>query len=236
MLMKALILILVLIIPGVSLADQIVLVGARPFVSLTKAVAPRWDFNVFYAETINDGHAKKIVPRDLQSYFQTGLTFKYSPNFNLSAGYVFQRNNPFYQDFSNENRLWQQMIYTHPLSFFTLGHRLRFEERFIDNRRTHATDKMATRLRYQISFTAPLQGKEIDPGEYFFNTYNESYFSLTGNRNAWYSENWSYAGLGLQTKDLGRFEAGPLVQWAKINRAGDARLFYLLQLGWSFSF
>lgn len=95
---------------------------------------------------------------------------------------------------------------------------------------------MTTRLRYQISFTAPLQGKEIDPGEFFFNTYNEFYFSTTGLRNAFYSENWTYAGFGYQTTKLGRLELGPLVQWAKISREGDTRMLYLMQLGWSYAF
>lgn len=172
----------------------------------------------------------------MQSYFQSGLTFKYSQHLNFSAGYVFQRNNPFHRDFVNENRLWQQIIIAHGVSYFNLSHRFRFEERFIDNRVTQNTNPMTTRLRYQISFTAPLQGKEIDPGEFFFNTYNEFNFSTTGARNAFYSENWSYAGLGYQTNKLGRLELGPLVQWAKTNQDGDTRMFYLVQFGWSYAF
>lgn len=238
--MKALLLLFVLLFHVSAFAEQFEIVGLRPFISLSKTFGPRWELNGFYAETINESDKtfknQHYVPKDLQSYFQTGMTYKYSPRLNFSAGYVFQRNNPIYRDFVNENRLWQQFIFLHPVSYFTLSHRVRYEERFIDNRSTHHTNKMATRLRYQLSFTAPLQGKEIDPGEFFFNTYNEFYFSLTGERNAWYSENWSYAGLGFQTGKMGKFEVGPLAQWAKINRTGDTRVFYLLQFGWSYTF
>jgi Protein of unknown function (DUF2490) len=234
------IIIIILVLSPLAYASELDLYGTRPFISLTKLLGARFEVNAFYAETVNGSNEKlrssKFTSRDIQSYFQTGLTYKVSPNLNLSAGYVFQRNNPFYKDFSNENRLWQQMIVVHPVRYFSLAHRFRFEERFIDNRSTKNTDPLATRLRYQVSFTAPLQGKTVDPGEFLFNTYNESYFSTTGQRSAFYSENWTYAGLGYQTTSLGRLEIGPLVQWAKINQGEDTRMIYLLQVGWSYTF
>ena len=238
--MKTLLTLLLLsLISSNVLAAQLTLYGARPFVSLTKGLSPRWDLNVFYAETVNESNTvfgrQHFVPRDVQSYFQTGLTYKQSQTINYTAGYVFQRNNPLYPDFSNENRLWQQAIVSHRLITLALSHRFRFEERFIENRGTKHTDKMATRLRYQFSFTAALEGKEVDPSEFYLTAYNESYLSLSGQRNALYSENWTYAGVGYQTQSLGKLEIGPLVQWAKINPTGDTRLFYLLQLGWSYT-
>jgi hypothetical protein len=223
-----------------AFASELDLFGFRPYVSLSKTMGPRWEGNVFYAETINDSNStfggQRFVPRDLQSYFQTGLTYKQNPHLNFTAGYVFQRNNPLYQNFVNENRLWQQMIVSHAISYFSLSHRFRFEERFIQNRATKNTDPMATRLRYQLNFVAPLQGKEIDPGEFFFSAYNEFYFSTTGVRNAFYSENWSYAGFGFQTAKFGRIELGPLLQWAVIDRERDTRRILLVQLGWSYTF
>lgn len=232
--------ILLLCVSTAAFANEFSLVGTRPFVSLTKRFGPRWELNGFYAETVNatDRHFRQshFVPRDLQSYFQTGLTYKLNPNVNFSGGYVFQRNNPLYRDFSNENRLWQQVVLAHKLSASQISHRFRYEERFIENRNTKSTDKMATRLRYQLSYTLPLEGQELDPDEYFFNAYNESYFSLTGQRNAWYSENWTYAGLGYLSASAGKFELGPLLQWAKVNTSGDVRKIYLLQVGWSYTF
>lgn len=221
-------------------AHQLTLYGTRPYISLSTGLGARWDLNVFYSETVNTSdtvfNRQHFAPRDVQSYFQTGATFKYSPNLNFTAGYVFQRNNPIYKDFSNENRLWQQALFSHNMKRVSIAHRFRFEERFIENRATKHTDSMATRLRYQLGFTVPLEGEEIDPTEFFFSTYNESYLSLTGARMALYSENWTYAGLGYQTASLGRIELGPLAQWAKIDKAGDSRMFYLVQLGWSYTF
>lgn len=112
---------------------------------------------------------------------------------------------------------------------------MRFEERFIHNTALDTTP-LSTRLRYQIALLIPLKGKELDNGEFYFNAYNEFYFSLTGARNALYSENWSYAGIGYQTRQYGRIEVGPLVQRSIINQQHGVRYIDLLQFNWSYNF
>jgi hypothetical protein len=215
--------------------------GVLPFVSLTKGVSPRFDINLFTSGTFNltdKFYGQEHFPsRETQFYIQPSLIYKQSPNLNfIFLGYVYQRNNPFQlYEFVNENRLFQQILYGSDFTFGRITHRLRFEERFIEERASGRTQPMATRLRYQIGLFMPLQGRELTAGEFFLNAYNEFYFSTTGTRNAFYSDNWAYAGIGYQTADWGRVEVGPLSQVSVINTNKDLRYFTLLQFGWSYN-
>lgn len=213
--------------------------GFRPQISITKDISDRWDLNAFTSThpiVSNNLNGKIKVPADIQYYFQTSPIYKYSPNLNfVILGYIHQRTNPFSEDFGIENRLFQQAVYGMDTIFGRFTQRMRFEERFIHNKITNETP-LSTRLRYQIALLIPLQGKGLDDGEFYFNIYNEFYFSLTGARNAFYSENWSYAGIGYQTRQYGRIEVGPLVQRSIINQQHEVRYINLLQLNWSYNF
>jgi hypothetical protein len=237
--MRMLVLVMFLISSSAISAETQELYGFRPQISLTKVVSDRWDINVFSSTNTNlndKRYGNTQFPPDIQYYFQTGPIYKYSPNLNfVFLGYIYQRTDPFSDTFVNENRLFQQVIYGTDSLFGRLTHRVRFEERFIHNRTTGETP-FSTRLRYQVALLVPLQGSELDSGEFYFNIYNEFYFSLTGARNALYSENWSYAGIGYQTAQYGRVEVGPLVQRSIINQHHDVRYINLLQLNWSYNF
>lgn len=188
------------------LAETQFFYGFRPQISITKNISDRWDWNVFTSDNTNltdKTYGKTHFPENIQYYFQTGPIYKYSPDLNfVFLGYIYQRTNPVSNDFVNENRLFQQVIYGADSMFGRLTHRGRFEERFIQNRVTGQTP-FSTRLRYQVALLVPLQGSELESGEFYFNVYNEFYFSLTGARNALYSENWSYAGIGYKTVQYG---------------------------------
>lgn len=237
--MKTFVFVFLLIFSGAISAETQQLYGFRPQISLTKFVSDRWDYNVFSSNNsnLNDKtFGNTQYPTVIHQDFQTSLIYKYSPNLNLVLlGYIYQRNNPFSDNFVNENRLFQQFVYGTDTFFGRLTHRVRFEERFIHNRSTEQTP-LSTRLRYQIGLLVPLQGRELDDGEFYFNISNEFYFSLTGVRNAFYSENWSYAGIGYQIPKYGRVEVGPLVQRAIINQQHDVRYTNLLLINWSFNF
>jgi hypothetical protein len=236
---KYFILLLFLIRIDFAHAENINIDGTRPFVSLTHAINDRWGVNFFDSETINLVAANEgsfsYPARDMQSYTQLTAYYLLSANWNLTFGYVFQKSNPFSNNFTNENRFFQQVTYSHGLGLGRLAHRLRFEERYIQARGA-AVDPMATRLRYQIGYTQALKGNVIVANSWFYNIYNEFYFSTSGKRNSLYSENWTYAGLGYQSYSMGTFSFGPLLQVATINSAKATRSFLLAQLGWSANF
>lgn len=214
------------------------LYGFRPQISITKDISDKWDLNVFSSNNsnLNPTTGNTQFPADIQQYFQTSPIYKHSPNLNFVVlGYIYQRTNPFSDDYVNENRLFQQVIYGADTIVGQFTHRVRFEERFIRDRTTGHTP-FSTRLRYQVALLIPLQGSTLEAGEFYFNTYNEFYFNTTGLSNAFYSENWSYAGIGYQTEEYGRVEAGPLVQRSIINQQHDVRYINLLQVNWSYNF
>lgn len=196
--------------------------GFRPQVSITKSISDRWDLNVVNVFASMHPIASNNPDTKAIAYFQTNPIYKYSPNLNFSLGYIYQRNNAFSADYINENRFFQQAVYgmDTPLGRFT--QRARFEERFIQDR-IHDKTPLSTRLRYQIALLVPLQGEKLDSGEFYLSIYNEFFFSLTGARNALYSENWSYAGVGYQTQQYGGIEVGSIVQRFVINQQHDIR-------------
>lgn len=225
-------------------AQNLEFYGIIPSISQTGRISNRFNYNIFASETFDltnrviDGVYYAAKP--LQLYIQPSLIYVHSPNLNFTASltYNYQRSNPNVLYF-REWRTWEQVIYSHPLTNGRMTHRLRFEQRFIKNERT-GKSPMTTRLRYQLGFSIPLQGIQLDPGEFYFNCYDEAYFTLTvpsGTvRSALYSENWAYAGIGYQTQKIGRIEVGPLLQFNVRDVEQDLRNLYLLQVTWITNF
>ncbi len=233
--MKALILFFLIL--GSAQAKTFDSWGVVPFLSLSKGISTKTDINFYHSDTFsftNNHFQRRHYPsRDQQTYFQTGITYKFLPWLNLTIGHIYQRNNPLDVDFTNEHRVFEQVVLSHDHDEYKFTHRFRFEQRFVDERESH---EFKTRLRYQIGLSFPLQGRQLDPEEWYFNCYNEFYFSTTGERNSFYSDDWAYAGFGYQTRTWGRLEAGPLAQYSTVNRDKDFRSFYAAQFGWILKF
>jgi hypothetical protein len=224
--------------------------GFIPCYSQTGLISKKFDYNFFVSVT-DDAFKRHfsnsafpyndvVYPAKLlQVYIQPSIIYKYSPNLNFAVSftYNYQRNNPNVPYFS-EYRPWQQAIYSHPLGKVRLTQRLRFEERLIKNQGD--IRRFFTRLRYQIAVNIPLEGKTLDAHEFYFNAYNEFYFTLSNSpqrpRNAFFSEDWLYAGVGYNTGKMGRIEVGPLYQAAYRNRAHERRNLSLLQMMWVTNF
>ncbi len=222
-----------------SYGQNLTFYGFLPAINQTGPINKKLSYNVFASTTI-DAFKEKIggleyPATDLQFYFQPSLIYMISPKVNVAGSYTYQRNNPFNNNFVNEHRLWQQAIFSFPVSNGKITARLRVEERFIENRTTQKYP-LFTRLRQQIGWNKPLQGKVLDDHEFYLNMYNEFYFSVTGNKNATYSENWSYVGVGYQLGKLGKIEVGNLFQVAVRNKQQDLRFLELGQITWITNF
>jgi hypothetical protein len=224
---------------GTACAQNLHFFGMLPAWNQTGKIGPQLNYNLFLSNTLD------LIPErvngvyypatDLQLYVQPSLVYVHSPALNFGGSYTYQRSNPFNSRFINEHRLWQQAIYSFPFMNGRCTQRLRLEERFIQNRTT-GLYPLATRLRYQLGLNLPLQGKQLEPGEYYLNAYNEAYFSLSGIKNATYSEDWAYTGIGYHTGPWGKVELGCLLQTAVRNPQHDLRFLYLTQLSWITSF
>ncbi len=224
---------------SVAFAQNLTFYGLLPALNQTGRISQKLNYN-FFASTSIDAFTSTqnnttYPAKDLQLYVQPSIIYVASASLNFAASYTYQRNNPITPDFTNEHRLWQQVIYSLPLVNGRLTNRFRFEERFIQANNT-APHTLATRARYQIGFNIPLQGKTLEVKEFYLNTYNEFYFSLSGTKNATFSENWSYLGIGYNMGKMGRFELGYLSQVYVRNTAQDLRFLELTQLMWVTNF
>lgn len=143
----------------------------RSQISVTKEIFDRWDLNLFTSENANlvsKNYGGVEAPTNIQNYFLAGPTYKYSPNLNfVFLGYIYQRTNSIFDNFVNENRLFQQVVYGMDSGLGRITHRLRFEERFIHDAAPEQ-EFMGTRLRYQVGLLVPLQGSELNNGEFYF--------------------------------------------------------------------
>jgi hypothetical protein len=84
----------------------------------------------------------------------------------LTAWFGFEETWPYAGRIPEETRIWQQVVYAQPSGAWTLTHRARLEERFIDG-----ADKMMPRLRYSLRATRPFHERSawgvIAAGEVF---------------------------------------------------------------------
>jgi hypothetical protein len=233
------IVVIALLFTGNAFTQNLSFCGFLPAWSQTGRISSKFSYNLFISTTIDAFNVTEngiyYPATDFQLYIQPSIIYVHSTNFNITAGYVYQRNNPFTTDYINEHRIWQQAIYSHRIGKSRMSHRLRFEERFIEDRLT-GQYPLATRLRYQLGFKLPLQGKTIEKNEFYFNSYNEFYLSLTGNKNATYSENWTYAGVGFNTGKAGNIELGFVFQFAIRDPQQDFRFLNMIQILWNTEF
>jgi hypothetical protein len=219
--------------------------GGIPSYSQTGLISKKFDYNLFASATYDAFRTSyrgvEYPAKLLQVYIQPSIIYKYNANLNFAASitYNYQRSNPDVPYF-NEWRTWQQVIYNHtPFKYKgRLAHRVRYEQRFIKN--IGDQYKFSDRLRYQIGYMVPLEGRTLDAHEFYFNAYNEFYFTLSNPperpRSAFYSEDWAYIGVGYHTGKMGRLEAGPLYQTNVRNRNGERRNLILLQVMWMTNF
>lgn len=210
-------------------AQNLVFFGTIPVFSHTFGLSEQWDCNIFASTTI-DAVPMRInevnyPAKDLQLYLQPSIIFTLNPAWSFTASYTYQRNNPITEDYTNEHRLWEQVSLTHFLEKLRFSHRLRVEERFIENRITEDYP-FALRLRYQFSLTASF----AEHSPWYWTAYNEWYASVIGVRNADYSENWTYVGVGYKFSPITRLEAGYLLQFLVRDVAKDIRVLNLLQV------
>ncbi|MBX9852134.1 MAG: DUF2490 domain-containing protein [Cytophagaceae bacterium] len=228
-----------------STAQDLTFYGVVPSYSQTGIINKKFDYN-FFASTTTSIFSMTYADVDypaklLQVYIQPSIIYKFRPNLNFSASitYNYQRSNP-NANYFNEWRGWQQAIFSHnPFRYKgRLSHRVRFEERLIKN--SGEEYRLTTRLRYQIGYTVPLQGRTMDAHEFYFNSYCEFYFSISNPpdrpRNALHSEDWLYAGLGYHTGKMGRIEVGPIFQTNVRDRQHDRRNLGVLQILWVTNF
>jgi len=143
-----------------------------------------------------------------QLLLRTGLGYNLSENNNnllLGYGYILSEN---YNDLDEKNevqehRIYQQFQTKQKFGRFTLGHRYRFEERFIE-------DNFKFRFRYFLTTKMALNQKTITDKTIYLSAYNEIFLSGHG---AKFDRNRLYGGLGYKLNENLSFELGYMNQF-----------------------
>jgi hypothetical protein len=132
---------------------------------------------------------------DVQNYLErkTGLFSK------ISLGYQFR----FRTDQKYSHRTIQQFSWTQRFDKFRIGHRFRSDQTFSEDR------KPEVRFRYRAKLQLPLQGQNLDKGEYYLSFSDElvwSYRSPDADL-----ENRIISAVGLYINDKNKVESG--IEW-----------------------
>lgn len=148
--------------------------GIFPELSLTRKVSDRHKLNfkvenqrVIFDNLDSDSENPQFshYRTDIMAFFDRSL----KPGMSLAL-WLFHR----FQENEDGNRIIQQFALTQKSRAIRVNHRFRTDQTFTRNQ------PLEVRFRYRLSLEVPLQGAEIDPGEYYFLTSGESIFSRQG--------------------------------------------------------
>lgn len=124
----------------------------------------------------------------MQVLLRTHLQFKLKGKLTFAPfGYAYIHNYQYGKQpvaiINHERRIYQELAYSHSWGKTTVGHRLRTEERFIEEHSSAAEPlpigftNRQFRVRYRINATKPIGKDKIEPGTYFAQTFYEGFIS-----------------------------------------------------------
>lgn len=205
--------------------------GVFPTIDHSGKLSKRIDYNFYYFGAFPLLNFKqpnfKQDAEILLFYAEQDLTYNLNKKLSFSAAYVFQKEAINLLIMTNEHRLHVQSTFKHTLKEFNIKHRVRLDNRFIENWQT-GEKPYSHRLRYLIGIETPIK-KSID--KLYFTAYQEAFFNTFKSAKKVYAENWAYLALGVKLNKSNKLEAGPLyITW----NTGNKNWFhqYYLQLSW----
>lgn len=148
-----------------------------------------------------------------QLLIRAGLGYNLTENNNnilLGYGYINSENDIASLDGSplistNEHRIYQQFQTNQNWKRFSLTHRYRFEQRFVEDQ------DMKTRFRYFLAPVLQLTDAESDDLKWFLSAYDEIF--LTAKEGEVFDRNRLYGGIGVGIKPGLKVEAGYMNQY-----------------------
>lgn len=152
---------------------------------------------------------------------------QHSPFFSYGFGYLYGGQQAFTGDFTPENRLFQQVTFSQLVrGKARLSEQIKLEERFFES-----GNRM--RLRGKFAYEMPLQGKNVDLGEWYLLGVYEPLFDLRPEeeRNALLYEHRFQVNLGKYTLKQKKIEYGVGYYLSTVSKAGDKQEFWLVRLG-----
>ncbi len=208
-------------------AQNITYYGAFPTIDCTVKLKNKWSGYSYLFSAIKpyesiEGNTFDAA-RFLSTYAEVGINYDISSVLSGTFSYVNQRSEPFGVNYTNENRVFQQLTLKLPYGRFQWKQRLRFDERFIKNVYSSST-VFKHRLRYLIG------GKYSLNDNTYLMGYVESFFD-TKNKFK-YSENWSALQIGYKINRNNAIEIGYLFTGWIRNNKNDWLNQHFLQFTW----
>jgi hypothetical protein len=135
-----------------------------------------------------------------------------------------------------EHRGWQQVALSHKAGRFSMGHRYRLEQRWLQKQQAELRDEYLylNRLRYRVLVNIPINRKAIEPGCVFATFANETFVSFGKNvRYNVFDQNRAFAGAGIQLPHNLQVQAGYLNQLLFKSNGIDYENNHTYQLGFT---
>lgn len=140
----------------------------------------------------------KIVGDHHQTLVRVGAQYQLKPYLVTTLGYGFiytesfgEPNNPFV-----EHRIYQEALFNHSMGKAKIRHRLRLEERFIQNQ------EFRGRFRYCLFADIPLTDKGFAKHGAYIAVYDELFLNIADDANITvFDRNRAYAGIGYKFRD-----------------------------------
>lgn len=128
--------------------------------------------------------------------FQGFLGTKVNPFIDIAGGYQYRVDSRG----ENSHRTIQQVSILQLPSTYKIGHRIRFDQTY------SPFEKNEYRVRYRVSFEIPIEGKSLEPGEFYLLFSDELIYSYQARTSG--LENRVVASLGHLSKTKQKFQAG----------------------------
>jgi hypothetical protein len=166
---------------------------------------------------------------DWQQYLlRPGVNYQISPHLMATVGYAYVKTYPYGElpslDSFPEDRIWEQLAYTHTWAGIDWTHRLRLEQRYIgelspDGRGGYDVDnyRYENRIRYMLRAQVPLSSDK----KWYAAIWDEVFFNfgsnVVGND---FDQNRAFIGIGRKVSDSTKIELGFLEQ-TLLKRGGE---------------
>jgi hypothetical protein len=173
---------------------------------------PRWAAHVDV-----QFRADNKVQRVNQSLLRAGAQYFFQPNLNVTLGYAYV--NTYSESaftYFTEHRIWEQLFYNQAIGKATMFHRLRLEQRFVENL-TNEPDKYFSghRLRYFNRTIFPIGKKQNEKAAPYLALQDEIFINFASpdiNKNT-FDQNRFLIAFGVLHQKHTRLEIGYMNQW-----------------------
>lgn len=178
-----------------------------------------------------------------QSLVRMGVDYRASDRFIWTAGYAFIRTWPYgAQPFParfDEHRLWQQLLMPQRAGRWSMNHRYRLEQRWLEgNRKALGPEYFyRNRIRYRWLVNLPLNHRELKTDTWFLSASDEVFLQFGPNFGVNYlDQNRFYGGVGYQFSEHGHVQVGYLNQYFIKNNGTLAERNHTLQASVTYHF